>query len=105
MDGADADGTHRVCSVEDIADGDAVIEDVEGTTVAVVAVEDDVYAIENVCPHQGGPIGEGKVEDGCIYCPWHGWQFDLATGEHVHGMGRANTYPVSVEDGDVYVTL
>lgn len=38
------------------------------------------YAIDGMCSHQGGPLAEGVVRDGCVTCPWHGWQYDLATG-------------------------
>ena len=105
MDGSEADGTHRVCGVEDLREGESVLCDADGTAVAVFALDGEVYALENVCPHQGGPLGEGKVEDGCVYCPWHGWQFDVATGEHVHGKGSANAFDVTVEDGDVFVSF
>lgn len=105
MDEPDADSTRRVCGVDDLADGEAVVQEVGGTTVAVFSVAGDVYALENVCPHQGGPLGEGKVEDGCVYCPWHGWQFDLETGEHVHGKASARSFPVSVDNGEVFVSV
>lgn len=95
----------RVCSVDDLADGEATVTDVGGVTVAVVRFDGEVYALENVCPHQGGPVGEGKVEEGCIHCPWHGWQFDLETGEHTHGPTAVNTFPVTVDGDDVYVTV
>lgn len=105
MDDSAAESAVRVCSVDDLADGDAVVEEVDGTPVAVFRHRSEVYAFENVCPHQGGPVGEGKVEDGCVFCPWHGWQFDVETGEHVQGLATATTYPVAVDDGDVYVTV
>lgn len=103
MDEPVAGSSVRICRIDDISDGEAVVEEVEGTSVAVLRSDGDIYALENVCPHQGGPVGEGKVEDGCIHCPWHGWQFDLETGEHVHGSTDVNTFPVRVEDSDVYI--
>lgn len=105
MDEPDSGASRRVCRRADLAEGEAVVEDVDGTTVAVFLAGGEVYALDGVCPHQGGPLGQGKVEDGCVYCPWHGWQFELSTGEHVHGKKSARTYPVAVEDGDVYVTV
>jgi nitrite reductase/ring-hydroxylating ferredoxin subunit len=101
-----AAGSHvRVCAVDDLREDEAVVESVEGTQVALFLLDGDVHALENVCPHQGGPLGEGKVEDGCVFCPWHGWEFDVATGEHVQGLASANAFPVTVDDGDVYVSL
>ena len=105
MDEPAAESSVRVCAVDDLAEGDAVVEEVDGTEVAVVLLDGDLYALENVCPHQGGPLAEGKLEDGCVFCPWHGWQFDVETGEHVQGLATANTFPVEVEDDDVYVSL
>lgn len=105
MDESATESTVRVCSVDDLVEGDAVVEDVDGTQVAVIRHDDDVYALENVCPHQGGPLGEGRVEDGCVFCPWHGWGFDVETGEHLQGLATANTLPVTVEDGEVYVSV
>ena len=105
MDESTAESTVRVCCVDDLDEGDAVVEEIDGTQVALIRHRGDVYALENVCPHQGGPLGEGKVEDGCVFCPWHGWQFDVETGEHAQGLARATTFPVTVEDGEVYVSL
>lgn len=105
MDEPDPGASRRVCRRSDLAEGEAIVEDVDGTTVAVFLADGEVYALDGVCPHQGGPLGQGKVEDGCVYCPWHGWQFELETGEHVHGKKSALTYPVTVEGGDVYVTV
>jgi len=105
MDGTEHDGARRVCSVDDLREDEGVVHDVDGTAVAVFSIDGSVYALENVCPHQGGPLGEGKVEDGCVYCPWHGWQFDVESGEHVHGKGAANAFDVTVDDGDVYVSF
>ena len=105
MDEPATEASVRVCSVDDLADGEAVVAQVGGTAVAVVQFDGDVYALENVCPHQGGPVGEGKVEEGCIHCPWHGWQFDLATGDHTHGPTAVTTYAVTVEDGEVFVSV
>ena len=105
MDRSEVNSERRVCSVDDLEDGEAIIIEIDGTEAAVFAIDDEVHALENVCPHQGGPLGEGKVEDGCVYCPWHGWQFDVATGDHVHGKATAAAYEVTVEDGDVYLAV
>ena len=94
---------HVACPTEAVSEESPAVVEVDGATVAVFYADGDYFAVENTCPHQGGPLGEGKVEDGCVYCPWHGWQFDLASGEHVHGKATARTYDVRVEDGIVHV--
>lgn len=102
----DSNGRHPVGSAADIPAGTATVVDVEGDPIAVVHAEDgSFYALSNVCPHSGGPLGDGKVEGDSIYCPWHGYQFELETGAHAQGLPlEAETYEVVVEDGDVYVT-
>lgn len=53
--------------------------------VAIFNVDGEFYALENNCPHQGGPIAEGWLEDNVISCPWHGWCFDVRTGKMTLG--------------------
>lgn len=61
-------------------EGAARVVTVDGIAVAVVRQEGRLYALDNVCPHAGGPMGEGQVEDGALVCPYHGWAFDLHSG-------------------------
>ena len=66
--------------------------------------ENQVYAIENRCPHKGGPLSEGIVHGGSVTCPLHNWVFDLATGE-AQGAdeGRVRTFAVEVMDGRIFM--
>ena len=65
-----------------------------------------VFALDNMCLHTGGPLGEGEVDDGCAVCPWHGWRYDLETGASpLNPRVRVATYPVWVEDGEVKVQV
>ncbi len=50
--------------------------------IALYHVDEKFYALDGVCPHQGGPLGKGTLEGCTVTCPWHGWQFDVATGQH-----------------------
>lgn len=104
---SDSDGWHAVASVEDLPEGSATVVEVDGEAIALVRAADGTFhALTNVCPHSGGPLGDGKVEGDSIYCPWHGYQFELATGEHAQGLPlEAETYDVEVEDGEVLVAL
>ena len=67
-------------------------------------MEDQVYAIENRCPHKNGPLSEGIVHGGSVTCPLHNWVFDLATGK-AQGAdeGQVRTFPVSVVDGRIFM--
>ena len=66
--------------------------------------ENQVYAIENRCPHKGGPLSEGIVHGGSVTCPLHNWVFDLATGE-AQGAdeGQVRTFAVNVIDGRIFM--
>lgn len=97
--------TYVIGSAADISEDSPLVTEVDGNSVAVFYQDDEYYALNNTCPHQGGPLGDGKVDDGCVHCPWHGWQFDLETGEHVHGTDEAEKYPVTVDDGEVRIEL
>ena len=71
-----------VCPTQDLVEG-AAIEMVCGQDViAVYRHANALYAIDGVCMHQGGPLAKGKIANGTVTCPWHGWQYDLATGNN-----------------------
>lgn len=75
-----------------------------GTTICVARVNGVVTAIDNVCPHRGGPLADGVVMDGKIVCPWHGWQFDPLTGRSVQVPNTGvQVYPLSIEGEDVFI--
>ena len=79
---------------------------VEGRPIALFADGDGLYAIDNACRHNGAPIDDGFVHDGCVVCPWHGWTFELATGRQVVLFGSIpglRTYPVRVEGDEVSI--
>ncbi len=50
--------------------------------VALYNVDGAIFALDGVCPHQGGPLGKGCLKGAIVTCPWHGWQFDVRTGQH-----------------------
>ncbi len=93
----------RVAHVADIAEGTAVPVQVGGREVALFHVDGAFYALRNRCPHQGGPLCEGQIEDATVTCPWHAWTFKLADGKMLAGFSRVDTYDVRVEDGQVAV--
>jgi len=75
--------------------------------VALFNVAGTVYAIDNVCPHAGGPLSHGVRSGPCgefVTCPWHGWRFDVRTGQSPHLPGeQVRTFPVRVVEGAVEV--
>jgi len=93
----------RVCEVGEIPERRARVVCLKGRErVAVFRHEGRVSAVTNVCAHQGGPLGEGRVVDGCITCPWHGYQYDPTNGQSPPPFTeRIATYRVRVEGRDV----
>lgn len=72
-------------------------------TVCMTRVGDDYGALDNRCPHQGGPLGEGSIEKGLLRCPWHGWDYDPLTGKAPGFDDGVETFPVEIRDDGVYV--
>ena len=97
-------GFVRVANLADVAQGGALVVTMDRYDVALFNVGGEIHAYENVCPHQGGPIGEGWIEDGVVTCPWHAWRFDLRTGGMTLGdFARLRRFDVRVEGNDVFV--
>jgi len=96
----------RVASVEEIPLGQGKIFDLNGNQIAVWNINGNFQAFQNVCPHRGGPVGEGELEGTVITCPWHGWQFDLITGSSpINPAAKITKYEVKVEGSDVKVAV
>ena len=91
-------------AVADIAEGRARVVTVAGDRVAVFRHDGCVSAVSNACQHQNGPLGEGRIVDGCITCPWHGYQYDPRTGASPAPFTeRVPTFDVRVAGGRVFV--
>lgn len=79
---------------------------VQGRMLAMFALDDRIVATDADCPHEGGPLHEGMIENGCIVCPWHRYGFDLHSGRCDSDPSLSvKTYPTFVEDGTVWVDL
>lgn len=99
-------GRTKVASVGEVGEGQARVVEVDGRSIAVFNVAGQFYAIDNVCPHRGGPLGEGDVEGKIVVCPWHAWRWDVTTGANANNPAvRVACYPVTVEGGSIFVAL
>ena len=93
-----------VCRAEDIPEGRAKLALAAGERVAVYRSAGRLSAVSNVCKHQNGPLGEGRVVDGCITCPWHGYQYRPESGTSPPPFDdKVPTYEVRLEGGQVLV--
>jgi len=96
----------RVAQVQDIPPGRCMEVAADGRVVALFNVDGNLYAVDGVCPHAGGPLGAGTLQDNVVTCPWHGWQFDVTSGRHcLNDNIQHPTFAVHVEDDGVFVEL
>ncbi len=100
------EGFFKVCSIDDLTNNSGrrfIVDDVD---VAVFKVEDKIYALSNICPHQHSPlIYDGFLEEGCVVCPAHGWMFNLETGKTPTGHRGLNSFEVIIEEGEIFVKV
>lgn len=118
---------HAVAAADELSDGDRIVAQVAGREVAVFRHDGEYYAYLNWCAHQGGPCCEGTLtgtavaeydpetaetelrwerEGEILNCPWHGWEYDLRSGDCLSRRGVSlPAYPVEVRDGEIVVSL
>ena len=100
----DDTGWIKLCKPEAIGEDRARIFTIGKERVAVFKYEGKLSAIYNVCKHQGGPLGEGKIIDGCVTCPWHGYQYLPQNGQSPPPFTeKIATYRLKLQDGEVYI--
>jgi len=99
-----AEGFVQVCRVSEIPEKRARIVSAQGERIAVFRYDGKVSAVSNVCRHQNGPLGEGRIVDGCITCPWHGYQYTPDSGASPPPFtDKVATFQTKVVDGIVLV--
>ena len=103
LDSVEADMI-KVCDVSDIRNDRAKIFTVSGERVAIFKYDKKLSAVNNVCKHQGGPLGEGKVVDGCITCPWHGYQYWPHNGQSPPPFTeKVSTYQLKLKGQEIWI--
>jgi len=106
MESAEPDAGRRwlkVAGLDELAEGRVKAVTCEHQTICLTHFEGRYGALDNRCPHQGGPLGEGSIENGLLRCPWHGWDFDPLTGKPPGFDDGVETFPVEVREDGVYV--
>src|SRR5207247_2740874 len=95
--------THNLGRLEDLSAAEPKLVEVDGLRLVLVRVGDEVHALDEMCAHQGGPLSEGKLSGARLTCPWHGWMYDVRTGQCLMPTrgGSVPSYPVRVENGDM----
>jgi nitrite reductase (NADH) small subunit len=78
----------------------------KGRIAVFRTAEDEIFAVEDRCPHKGGPLSQGIVHGASVTCPLHNWVISLETGQALGAdEGAARTVPVRIEDGQLFITL
>jgi len=96
----------KICSKRDLPSaGQAKEFSVGARTLCIANIGGVIRALDNECPHHGGPLAEGMIEDGKVVCPWHAWAFDPATGATNNSQERVAVYPVTIEGEAVLVKI
>lgn len=97
----------RVCAVSELPRPGAAAEfNVEGRTLCVANIEGKISVLDGVCPHEGGPLGEGVIEGGRVVCPWHAYSFDASTGVSEQDPDlKATVFESTVADGELRAML
>ena len=104
---SEASRTIRLASVDEISEGQGREFRVGDQFIAIFRIQGQFYAMEDMCPHAGAPLNDGPVKDGTVTCLWHGWRFDIRNGTclNVPRGPAVETYPITIQGQDVYVTL
>jgi methionine sulfoxide reductase heme-binding subunit len=97
-------GLIEVCAVSDISEKCARVVSVNGERIAIFKYDGKISAISNVCRHQNGPLGEGRIIDGCVTCPWHGYQYFPDTGASPPPFTeKVETFQTAIVNGRVFM--
>ena len=99
--------TVKVAQTSELSPGTGKVVEADGRSIALFNVEGAYYAIDNTCPHRGGPLGEGQLTGESVTCPWHGANFNVKTGAVTRppAVTGVRSIVVKVEAGDVLVEL
>lgn len=96
----------RAAATDEVPSGGGKLVEIEGVRVAIFLLDGEYYAIEDVCTHDGGPLVEGEIVNGCqVQCPRHGARFDIRTGAALSfpAFTPTNVYEVKIEGDELWV--
>jgi nitrite reductase/ring-hydroxylating ferredoxin subunit len=95
-----------VARADDLAPGEMRRVQAGEDEIALARVGDEFYAVQGACLHLKGPLGDGRLQDHVLTCPWHGWQYDVRTGKNEFDLAiQLRTYDVRVENGEVRIAV
>ena len=87
-------------------EGEAKEFELGDKTICVAKLNGTITAMDNICLHMGGPLGQGFIEGSKLVCPWHGWEYDLQTGQVVDDpQSKVAVYPIKIDNGEVLIKI
>ncbi len=96
----------KLADLSQVPEGTALHVEIRDGAVAICNIEGELYAMDGICPHSGGPLGEGALHGRILVCPFHAWGFDCVTGlSDAGGSLRQATYAVKTENGEILADL
>ncbi len=95
----------RVARADEIPEGCGKLVEIEGREIAILHLDGKYFAIDNSCPHMGGPLSMGELEDATVKCPWHGAIFDLNSGEPISGPTDRGVRTYEIRVSGAYLEL
>jgi 3-phenylpropionate/trans-cinnamate dioxygenase ferredoxin subunit len=97
----------KLAATREVPPGTVKVVEVKGRQVAICNLDGEYFAVEDVCTHDGGPLGSGRLCDGEIECPRHGGRFDVRSGRAtvLPAINAIRTYPVAVSEGDLMLSF
>lgn len=100
------EGFQKICSIKDLNENAGKRFIVNNTEIAVFLINNKIYALSNICPHQHTAlIYDGFIENGYVVCPAHGWMFNLESGNTSDGSKGLDIYQSIVVEGEIYVKV
>jgi len=96
----------KVALKSELGTGQRKVVDAGDECIALFNIDGNIYAIENICCHRGGPLADGPLEGTVVKCPWHGWTFDVTTGKSpILSGAEVKSFEVKIEGDDLLVGI
>lgn len=97
----------QLCAVKDAPRAGEVTEvDAGGVPICLANVDGHLHAMDNLCPHRQGPLGQGWVEGNAVLCPWHAWAFDVDTGQAAEPeRAQVRIFPIRDDEDQIWIQL
>ncbi len=96
----------KIATRSEIPNGTGKVIEAGGKTLAVFNCDGTFYAVDNTCKHRGGPLGEGMLSSTTVTCPWHGWEYDITSGEcSTDPSIKVQKFDVKVEGEDIFIAV